>query len=59
MNKMTCPICGQTIVEEYDICEICGWENDPVQSYDPDIRGANQMTLKEAREAWAKGEKVL
>lgn len=43
-----------------DVCEVCDWEDDPVQFYDPDYRGgANAMSLNEAREAWrAKKENV-
>lgn len=51
-----CPCCGKTSVSEYDICGVCGWENDPNQSFKPDTcRGANHMTLNEAREAYKKG----
>ena len=60
MNKNLCPVCGQMMLAEFDICENCGWENDFVQLDNPDFSGgANQMSLKEAREAWARGEKVL
>lgn len=50
-----CPCCGfRTMAEEvrgsYDICAVCGWEDDPVQHHDPDYRGgANFESLKEAR----------
>lgn len=50
-----CPCCGfRTMSEEargsYDICAVCGWEDDPVQHDDPDYRGgANFESLKEAR----------
>ncbi len=60
MKKNQCPICGQTILDEFDICEVCGWENDLVQLAHPDFPGgANQMSINEAREAWTKGEQVL
>ena len=43
---------------EYDICEECFWENDPVQLNYPDFDGeANEMSLNEAREAYHK-EKI-
>ena len=35
-----------------NVCDICGWEQDPVQESDPDYRGgANKMSLNEARVA--------
>ena len=53
---LPCPCCGEGLVEEehlYDVCEICGWEDDPVQFDDPDYRGgANTMSLNEARAAF-------
>lgn len=52
-----CPCCGhQTITElgVYEICSYCGWEDDPVQSFDPDCRGgANKNSLNEARKVLA------
>lgn len=54
-----CPCCGQTDVEEYDICRVCKWENDPVQSWNPyRAGGANVMSLTEAREAYKRGDPV-
>lgn len=39
---------------EYEICDVCGWEDDPVQSADPDyVGGANKLSLKEARKEWS------
>ena len=47
------------MVEEYDICDICLWENDPIQLDEPDLEGgANQMSLNEARQAYHEGRKV-
>lgn len=53
-KKTICPVCGQyRFTEKYDICDICGWENDPVQLADETFAGgANEMSLTEAREAW-------
>lgn len=57
-----CPCCGVKEIYEpgsYEICEHCGWEDDPVQLKYPDTsRGANRMTLNEARQAYKKGEKI-
>ena len=57
-NRIDCPCCGKTKVEEYDICDVCGWENDPVQSFNHERRGANKMTLPEAQRAYAEGRPV-
>ena len=57
INK--CPVCGKENVFEFDICPVCGWENDPNQVAHPDdLRGANQMTLNEAKEAYKKGLEI-
>lgn len=54
-----CPCCGQTEVREHDICDVCDWQNDPVQLDKPDYRGgANQMSLNEARAAYESGKPV-
>ena len=47
-----CQCCGcLTIEEEYDICPVCCWEDDNVQSKDPCFAGgANRVSLNEARE---------
>lgn len=60
MSVIDCPCCGKSPVDEYGICTICDWENDPVQLWNPDLRGgANQMSLTEARKAYKEGKKVL
>ena len=56
LTLIKCPCCGKTEVEEYDICENCMWENDPVQRLNPDNSGgANSMSLNEARKAYKNG----
>ncbi|MCR5321958.1 MAG: EAL domain-containing protein [Lachnospiraceae bacterium] len=56
MNGHRCPVCGRTLFEQtgkYEICEVCGWEDDPVQLKDPDLAGgANKMSLNESIKAW-------
>ncbi|WP_143171274.1 CPCC family cysteine-rich protein [Rhizobacter sp. OV335] len=51
-----CPCCGSRTLGalgSYEICEVCGWEDDPVQSTDPDYAGgANHESLNSAREKW-------
>lgn len=49
-----CPCCKHKTIEElgyYEICPVCGWEDDPVQSADPDFSGgANTLSLNEAKQ---------
>ena len=56
---ITCPCCSQSVVLPYDICDVCGWENDVVQLKHPDTGGgANTISLNEARKAYKEGKKV-
>ena len=52
-----CPCCGGfrfSGVNSYEICPVCGWEDDRVQESDPNYRGgANACSLNEARIAFA------
>ena len=58
-NKTACPCCGKTQVEEYEVCDVCNWENDPVQLWKPTLKGgANNMSLNEARIAFERNEPV-
>ena len=56
-----CPCCGQHYFTEknaYEICPVCGWEDDPVQRRDPDFAGgANACSLNEARREYHEEEK--
>lgn len=63
IRKFPCPCCGaQNQVDEeggYDICQICGWEDDRYQRNFPDETGANgKLTLSEARRIWAAGKSI-
>ena len=53
---INCPVCNKYDFEEdndFDVCDICGWENDGVQLDDPNYRGgANRRSLNEARAIW-------
>lgn len=57
-KKYPCPCCGKKTLEEqdfYNICPVCGWEDDPGQHEHPaDAIGANDMSLNQAREAYRK-----
>jgi hypothetical protein len=53
-NDLPCPSCGFLTVEgsygSYDICKICGWEDDGVQLANPySAGGANGESLAEAQ----------
>lgn len=47
-----CPCCNEgTINSQYDICLVCGWEDDIVQNEDGNFSGgANKMSLIEHRQ---------
>lgn len=59
-ERLICPVCGQhyfTEEDSFEICPICGWEDDGIQRDDPDYwGGANDMSLNEYREAWKTGK---
>lgn len=54
--KFACPCCGYlTLAAQplgtYQHCEVCWWEDDPIQLADPDYEGgANAPSLNQARE---------
>lgn len=53
---LPCPCCGSRVLRErgaYEVCPVCGWEDDPAQAADPDFRGgANRESLNAARQRW-------
>jgi rubrerythrin len=53
---LPCPVCGALCLEEkgaYEICPVCGWEDDPLQRREPNFAGgANKMSLNEAKRVW-------
>ncbi|GHT80939.1 hypothetical protein FACS1894125_0710 [Actinomycetota bacterium] len=53
---MKCACCGfQTLKNYYDICDVCGWQQDDIQEEDPDFKGgANSQSLNEYRTKWLK-----
>lgn len=61
-KRHLCPVCGKHEFDEvgsYDYCPICGWCDDLVQEkYPDDDNCSNEMSLNQAREAYAKGEQV-
>lgn len=58
-QKIKCPCCGKAYVGLFDICDVCGWENDDLQLENPDFSGgANKMSLNEAKKVFEQGGKV-
>lgn len=57
-----CPVCKKyhfSTIKSYEICPICGWEDDCLQRKNPDFKGgANKMSLNEAIEIYKSGGKV-
>ncbi len=51
-----CSCCGNKIINElgcYEICDICNWEDDPIQCKYPDYNGgANDKSLSEFRKEY-------
>lgn len=54
---MKCPVCGHE-VDMYDICDNCNWQNGGPDRSDNYV-GGNKITLREAREAYKNGEKII
>ena len=54
MDKHLSPVCGKYEFEEqgsFDICDVCGWEDDPLQLKEPNLEGgANEMSLNQVIE---------
>jgi hypothetical protein len=54
-KKYKCPCCGYFTLDDepghFDICPVCYWEADNIQSFDPDYEGGpNGISLKQAKE---------
>lgn len=54
-----CPVCGKYTFQSgpgsYEICPVCGWEDDKAQYKDPNLKGgANRFSLKEYKEQYEK-----
>lgn len=51
-----CPCCLERTISDpgtYEICEVCGWEDDPSQASNPELAGgANNLSLVQARQQW-------
>lgn len=53
MKLYTCPCCGYEVFTKepgsYEICSVCGWEDDSSQLKFPSSLGANHVPLIEAQ----------
>ncbi|WP_369384304.1 CPCC family cysteine-rich protein [Oscillibacter ruminantium] len=62
-KKYPCPICGAMCMSEpkgsFDICPVCGWEDDYVGRDYPNDPGMNgDWSINQAKKAWASGETI-
>lgn len=58
--KQVCACCEKGVVGFFDICKICGWQNDDLQNREPDFDGgANEMSLNEAKQAYKEGKEIF
>lgn len=57
-----CACCGKYTLppgSAYEICPVCGWEDDEVQNDNPSLAGgANEMSLEEAKKAYQAGKPI-
>lgn len=59
-NERLCPVCGETTLKYYtDICLVCGWEHDFLQSDDHNSdKVANNLSVTDAKE-WFNLKRIL
>ena len=62
LKNKRCACCGQESLPPnsiFEICPICGWQDDEVQNDEPDfVGGANGMSLNQAKVAYRQGKPV-
>ncbi len=62
-NLFPCPICGTRCLTEeigsFNICPVCGWEDDRVMRKYPDETYGGKWSFNSAREAWAEGKTLF
>ena len=53
MCKHLCPVYEFPEKDSFDVCQVCGWEDDLLQLVEPDFAGgANRLSLNQFREKW-------
>jgi len=61
MSKHLCPVCGEyefESLDSYDICPVCGWEDDAYQADNPDEEMcANELSLNQYKAKFESGWK--
>ena len=59
-NSKLCPVCEKYEFDsygEYDLCQVCGWFDDPLQREELNYsRGNNDLSLNEYKKKWKAGE---
>ena len=62
-DKIKCPVCGESFfayANSYEICPVCGWQDDLVQRNEPDYTGgANKLSLNQYRAEWGKQKQAV
>lgn len=54
-KPMICDCCGREMPSDFcsfQICGVCGWQEDSYQAVHPDEDGANDISLNEARKRY-------
>lgn len=63
-QRTNCPVCDHLSFYKYEfpgsnyICNSCGWVDDKEQYHNPELIGANEVSLKEAKTNYAKNGKI-
>ena len=64
-KRYPCPVCGEICLSEpigsFDICPVCGWEDDYVGQECPDepAGASGKWTLNAAKKAWKSGKTLF
>jgi len=57
-----CACCGKLSLpfgSVFEICPVCGWQDDDIQNDDPQFDGgANDMSLEQAKAAYKQGKPI-
>jgi hypothetical protein len=60
-HNKDCACCGFPTLPDssiFEICPLCGWQDDALQNGDPNYSGgANELSLNDYREKWLESHK--